>query len=78
MKKSAFSLNKLASEMAKKNKNFIRSYTDNEECARNEIYELMVKASGKNVSEMSEEESEEYWDATYWGYRQIEDFLNFL
>ena len=78
MKKSAFSLNKLASEMAEKNKNFIRSYTDNEECARNEIYELMVKASGKNVSEMSEEESEEYWDATYWGYRQIEDFLNFL
>lgn len=78
MNKSTFSLNKLATEMAEKNKNFIRSYTDNEECARNEIYELMVKSTGKNVSEMSEEESEEYWDATYWGYRQIEDFLHFL
>ena len=78
MNKSAFSLNKLAREMAEKNKNHIRRYTDNEECARNEIYELMVKASGKTLSEMTEEESEEYWEATYWGYRQIEDFLYFL
>ena len=78
MNKASFSLNKLAREMAEKNKNYIRSYTDNEECARNEIYELMVKATGKTLSEMTEEESEEYWDATYWGYRQIEDFLNFM
>ena len=78
MNKSIFNLSRLAIEVAEKNKNYIRSYTDNEECARNEIYELMVKATGKNLSEMTEEESEEYWDATYWGYRQIEDFLNFM
>ena len=78
MNKTTLSLNKLARKMAEKNKNHIRSYTDNEECARYEIYELMVKATGKNLSEMSEEESEEYWDATYWGYRQIEDFINFM
>jgi hypothetical protein len=78
MNKSIFSLSRLAIEVAEKNKNYIRSYTDNEECARNEIYELMTKSVGKNLSEMTEEESEEYWNATYWGYRHIEDFLNFM
>ena len=76
--KMSFNLHRLAIDAAEKNKNYIRRVTDNEDCARNEIYELMVKATGKNLSEMSEEESEKYWDATYWGYRQIEDFLNFL
>lgn len=78
MNKSIFSLNRLAMEVAEKNKNYIRSSTDNEECARNEIYELMMKSLGKNLYEMTEEESEAYWNATYWGYRHIEDFLNFL
>ena len=78
MNKTTFSLNKLAREMAEKNKNYIRSYTDNEECAREEIFMLMLEATGKKASEMSDEEGEEYWDATYWGYRQIEDFLNFM
>ena len=68
----------LAHVIANKNKKAIRRVTDNYECAFEYIFIKLVKASGKTVSALSEDELEKYHEATDSAYNSIADYLEYL
>ena len=68
----------LAHTIANKNKKTIWRVTDNYECAFEYIFIKLVKASGKTVSALSEDELEKYHEATDSAYNSITDYLEYL
>ena len=71
-------LRKLAREIANENKEYIRRSTDNQECACEEIFEILLVRTGRAIGELSSEELEDYHEAAFWGYQSIENFLEYL
>ena len=71
-------LSNLARELAIKNKKHIARITDNRDCACENIVEYLLQETGKKIENLSEEELEKYWDAAYYGYQAIENFLDYL
>lgn len=71
-------LRKLAREIADENKDYIRRSTDNQECACEEIFEILLVRTGKAIGKLSDEELEAYKEAAFWGYQSIESFLEYL
>ena len=72
------SLKNIARELAIKNKNVIGRSSDNQECACEIIFDLLLQRTGKTTGELSEADLENYWDAAYYGYQAIESFLVYL
>lgn len=71
-------LRNLAREIANENKDYIRRSTDNQECACEEIFEILLVRTGKAIRELSGEDLEAYHEAAFWGYQSIESFLEYL
>ena len=71
-------LRKLAREIANENKEYIRRSTDNQECACEEISEILLVRIGRGIRELSGEDLEAYQEAAFWGYQSIENFLEYL
>ena len=71
-------LRSLAYTIANRDKKIIRRVTDNYECAFEYIFIKLVKASGKTVSVLSEDELEKYHEATDSDYNSIANYLDYL
>ena len=68
----------LAHTIANKNKKTIQRVTDNYECAFEYIFIKLVKATGKTISALSEDELEKYHEATDSAYNSIANYLDYL
>ena len=68
----------VAYTIANRDKKIIRRVTDNYECAFEYIFTELVKATGKTISVLSEDELENYYEATNSAYNSIANYLEYL
>ena len=71
-------LHSLAYTIADRDKKIIRRVTDNYECAFEYILTKLLKASGKTISALSEDELKKYHEATDSAYNSIANYLEYL